>query len=151
MRKWQLLFVNGCDWINHIYAETKYLYSCQYGTNASTFLGLCWKMIAIRRNKELHVRNLICWTFFVISHKSLHLQTQRTYLYWHTSVYGTARSECSPAPLHILLEPHLVRKKFDLTIACTILQCSMTECRCVSGYSRLYFQVIRRVCHSEDT
>jgi hypothetical protein len=27
----------------------------------------------------------------------------------------------------------------------------MTECRCVLGYARLYVQVIRRVCHSEDT
>jgi len=44
-----------------------------------------------------------------------------------------------------------MRRKFDLTIARTILQCSMTKCCCVKRYSRQYAEVIRRVCHSEDT
>jgi len=66
-------------------------------------------------------------------------------------LYNTGRSECSPAPLRSLLEPHLVRRKFDLTIARTILQCSMTECCCVKGYSPQYVEVIRRVCPSDDT
>ena len=50
MRKWKLLFVNGCEYNSHISTATKLLNPCQHETNTSVCTG-SWNMTIVHWKK----------------------------------------------------------------------------------------------------